>query len=108
MTSQLSTPTGFPAERRWVRGILGGIVGMLAAGAVSFSLLLAVGPATVFNEELQSPKLTAVWGDDLGPPPLMMSDPVAFSLVMIVLGAAQGLVFVIVASALPPGVVKRV
>lgn len=93
--------------RRWTRGILGGIVGFLIAGAVSFPLLELVGPATVYNEELQSPKLTAVWSDELGPEPRMISDPVSFGLAMAALGAAQGFVFVLVAPALTGGVVRR-
>ncbi len=55
MTCQLSTPTGFPAERRWVRGILGGTAGFFGA---SLALLEAVGPAAVYNDQLQSPKLS--------------------------------------------------
>ena len=106
MTSQVSMDTSVSTERRWVRGILGGIAGILVAGAVSFPLLLVIGPATVFNKELQSPKLTTVW-EVLEPAPLMMSDPISFGLAMAVLGAAQGVVFVLVASALPRGVVKR-
>ena len=106
MTSQDSMDTSVSTERRWVRGILGGVAGILAAGAVSFPLLLIVGPATVFNKELQSPKLTAVW-DDLKPAPLMMSAPISFGLALAVLGAAQGVAFVLVASAMPRGVVKR-
>ncbi len=107
MTTQLSANTEIAAERRWVRGILGGLVGFLVASAVSFSLLLAVGPATVFNDEIQSPKLLAVWEDELWPAPRMMSDPISFGPALIALGAAQGIVFVMVAPALPQRVVKR-
>jgi hypothetical protein len=92
--------------KRWLRGIGGGIAGIFATGAVSYPLLLLVGPATVFNTELQSPKLTAVW-DSLEPAPLMMSDPLQFLVAFAILGAAQGAVFVLVVDALPRGLIQR-
>lgn len=69
-------------------------------------MLLAVGPSTVFDSELQSPKVTAVW-ETLEPEPLMMSDPISFGLAFALLGAAQGAVFVLVAPALSSRMVKR-
>ena len=107
MTTQLSAHTDSLAERRWIRGILGGIAGFLVASTVSFALLLAVGPTTVFNDEIQSPKLSAVWDDELWPAPRMMSDPISFVPALIALGAAQGAVFVLVAPALSPRIVRR-
>ena len=65
MTAQLSSSTSAPVDRRWRRGILGGVAGFLVASAVSFGLLELVGPSTVYNDEIQSEKLTAVWDGDL-------------------------------------------
>ncbi len=93
--------------RRWIRGIIGGIVGLLVAGIVSFSLLELVGPSTVYNEAIQSPKLSAVWDDELWQSPKMMSDPVSFVPAFALLGAVQGAVFVIVSPALAPGIIRR-
>lgn len=107
MTTQLSSHANSRPDRRWVRGILGGVAGFFAGSAISLALLMAVGPATVFNEDIQSPKLSAVWSDELWDAPRMMSDPVSFLPALIALGAAQGAVFVIVAPALPQRVVKR-
>jgi hypothetical protein len=107
MTTQQSAYEGFAAERRWVRGILAGIAGFLVAGALSFGLLELVGPATVYNDEIQSPKLSAVWDDELWGAPRMMSDPISFAPALIALGAAQGAVFVLVAPALSPQIVRR-
>jgi hypothetical protein len=92
---------------RWVVGIVGGIVAFLIGSGLSFALLQLVGPATVYNDEYQSEKLSAVWDDTLWEAPRMMSDPVSFIPVVLALGVAQGLVFVLVGSALPNGVVKR-
>lgn len=107
MTSQISTRTRFAEDRRWVRGILGGIVGFLVASAVGFALLEAVGPATVYNDQIQSPKLSAVWDDELWEAPRMISDPISLVPALIVFAAAQGIVFVMVAPALPQSVVRR-
>ena len=92
--------------RKWGRGILAGMVGMLASAAVSGPLLFAVGPFTIFNETLQSPKVSAVWGE-LEPLPLMISNPIAFALVLAVLGAVHGLVFVLILRGLPSAGLKR-
>jgi hypothetical protein len=94
------------SERRWLRGILGGIASIVTTGAVSFPLLFAVGPFTVFNDDLQSPKLTAVW-NVLEPAPLMMSDPLTFLVAFALLGAAQGAAFVVVVGGLPSTVARR-
>jgi len=91
---------------RWVRAIIGGIVGVFAGAAAAFPLLFAVGPATVFNDELQSPKLQAVW-NELEPLPLMVSNPLAFAGLLAVVGVAHGLVFAVVAGGLPVDRVRR-
>lgn len=92
---------------RWVMGVFGGIVAFLIGSGVSFALLEVVGPATVYNEQIQSAKLSAVWDDTLWEAPRMMSDPVSFLPAVLALGIAQGLVFVLVVSALPRTVFKR-
>lgn len=107
MQDEMTPRAGITAERRWLRGILGGLAGFLVAGAIGFALLEMVGPATVYNEQLQSPKLTAVWSDELWPAPRMLSDPASFALAPLALGVAQGVVFVLVAPALGGGIVKR-
>lgn len=107
MEGEMQMTVAVAFERRWIRAILGGIAGFLIGAALSFSLLNLVGPATVYNEELQSPKLSAVWSDEIGPEPRMLSDPPSFGLAIVALGAAQGFVFALVAPALAGGVVRR-
>lgn len=94
-----------PARPRWLRGALGGVVGLLAGYAVAFPLLLLVGPATVFNSEIQSPKIGMAW--ELEPLPLMISDPAAFAVVLAVLGAVHGLAFAGLERGLPKGRLRR-
>jgi hypothetical protein len=77
---------------RWLRAIIGGIVGVFAGAAAAFPLLFAVGPVTIFNDELQSPKLQAVW-NELEPLPLMVSNPLAFAGLLAIVGVAHGLFF---------------
>ena len=91
---------------RWIRAIIGGVAGILAGAAAAFPLLFVVGSSTVFNDELQSQKLLAVW-NDLEPLPLVVSAPQAFVVVLILIGVAHGVVFALVAGGLPPGRLAR-
>lgn len=94
------------ASRRWGRATIAGAAGIFAGAAVSGPLLFALGPFTIFNDALQSPKVQAVW-DELEPLPLMLSNPVAFALVLVLLGVVHGLVFALIAGSLPGGRVRR-
>ncbi|HSM71465.1 MAG TPA: hypothetical protein VK851_07980 [Anaerolineales bacterium] len=98
---QLRTPI-----QKWGWAILSGIIGMFVGAGVGGPLLFAVGPSTIFNEAIQSPKVSAVWGE-LEPLPLMVSNPLAFAIVLAVLGAVHGYVFVLVIRSLPDTTLKR-
>lgn len=93
-------------RRHWAGGFLGGVVGLLAGYAVAFPILMLIGPETVFNEAIQSPKLLAVWGE-LEPEPLVFANPVIYGLGLAVIGGVQGLVFAGIATALPQGRFQR-
>lgn len=75
--------------RKWGRKLAGGVVGIFAGALVSGPLMFAVGPYTIFNSDLQSPKVDAVWGE-LEPLPLMVSNPAGYALILAVLGAGTG------------------
>lgn len=77
---------------RWALGFTAGVLGMLMGLAVAFPIFFAIGPATVFNSDLQSPKLTAVW-EELEPLPLMTRAPGVFGIVMLLFGGMHGLIF---------------
>ena len=102
----MSKPRENETTRKWARATAAGVAGMISGGAISFILLFGLGPATIFNESLQSPKLLAVWGE-LEPLPLMNSHPAAFGLLLAVLGAVHGLVFAIIATGLPEDTIRR-
>lgn len=102
----LSEGASSTASRKWGRAIIAGVAGIFAGAAVSGPLLFALGPYTIFNEALQSPKVTAVW-DQLEPLPLILSNPVAFALVLALLGVVHGLIFVRIAGSLPSNRLKR-
>ncbi len=91
---------------RWARLAGAGIAGMFAGSAAALPLLFLVGPSTIFNDAIQSPKLTLVW-NELEPLPIMMSNPAAFAVVLAVVGAGHGLAFGIVERGLPADFIRR-
>ena len=93
-------------SRKWGRAMIGGVAGMLAGGLVSGLILFAVGPYTIFNSAIQSPKVNAVWGE-LEPLPLMVSNLAGFALMLARLGAVHGLVFALIVNGLPTARLKR-
>lgn len=94
-----------PPLVRWVRGMIGGAVGVLLGFSIAFPLLLVVGPSTIFNEAIQSPKVLSAWGDP--PLPLYVTN-LGLALAGIALvGAAWGLVFVAIVKGLPTPTAKR-
>lgn len=104
--SNPENPVQSKPGRKIGRALLAGIVGIFASFAVSAPLLFAIGPFTIFNEAIQSPKVIAVWGE-LEPLPLLVSNPVGFGLILTLLGAVHGLVFAIIAGGLPASMLKR-
>jgi hypothetical protein len=102
----LSEAKSAVVSRKWGSAVISGIAGIFAGAAVSGPLLFAIGPFTIFNEAIQSPKVQAVW-DELEPLPLMISNPVAFALVLALLGVVHGLVFALIVGGLPGRRLKR-
>lgn len=88
-----------------MRGLIGGIVGVVVGFSVAFPLFFVVGPSTIFNEALQSPKVLSAWGDE--PLPLYITNLGLVIAGYAILGALLGLVFVAIVQGLPSRPVKR-
>ena len=92
--------------RRWVRGLIGGLVGVLASFPVGFLLFFVIGAEILFDPMLQSAKLIAVW-QEIEPLPLLFRDPASFILGLLLLGGVRGLVFAGIVGGLPAPIFKR-
>lgn len=107
MTTQAAQQgTGPGNNPKWGLGFAAGVAGMLIGLLIAFPVFFAVGPATVFNEELQSPKLTAVW-EEIEPLPIMIRAPGLFGIVTLLFGGIHGLIFVEIRKGLTGSTIRQ-
>lgn len=82
------------------RLLIGGSVGSVAASLVAGGLFIGVSGGILFNPQLQSPKLIAVWRE-IAPLPLIVSNPGAFHVGIAILGIIHALVYAMIRDGLP-------
>ena len=91
---------------RWIAGLVGGVVASIVAFLVAGALFLGVGGPILFNPDLQSAKLIAVW-QEIEPLPVMSTNMPVFMVGVALLGLLQGGVFAWIIKGLPEPTLKR-
>ncbi len=93
-------------ESKWLKVIICGFIGAFVSAVVSVLLFQGIGSGIIFNPQLQSPKLIAVW-QTIQPLPLMTNNLLPFAIGWILIGIVQTLVFFYIIEGLPKDTLKR-
>ena len=93
-------------ENNWIRAGLAGLIGALVSSIVAALMFQVIGNGIIFDPNIQSPKLIAVW-EEYEPLPLMITSIFIFLIGWLIIGIIHGLIFEFIIEGLPKDVLKR-
>ena len=95
-----------PETIRWIRAAIGGAIGLVTAALLGFYIFFPLTAFLIFDPNIQSAKLIAVWLT-LEPLPILLTNPLLFLGGTAIIGVGHGLVFAGIVKGLPEPLLKR-